>query len=228
MDLTLRDATVVDLPRILDIVLSALPGDPFYCYLWANREEFPNDHRGYWLQRLQADIFNPSYSFVVAELGGERVGPIAFGIWERKGNDGMAGLRRGRREGGEAWNFYRTSFQNLLSTRPRPDAPPARLSACDATLSAVTQQFDVGWPSRFQLELICTHRDYQRRGAGSTILQWGLHEAGRDGVPATVAASPMGEKLYVKYGFEYIREWVVRAEDDDEEVRFQTMVYRSR
>jgi hypothetical protein len=98
MDLTIRPATIVDLPRLLEIVLRALPDDPFYRYLWAYRHDFPNDHQGYWLQRLQADIFNPSYSVVVIEsTGGGRL-PIAFGIWERRGGDWRAGQRR---QGGE-------------------------------------------------------------------------------------------------------------------------------
>ena len=60
------------------------------------------------------------------------------------------------------------------------------------------------------------------------IVRWGLGEAASDGVPATVAASPMGERLYLKCGFEYDGEWVVRAEEDeeDEEVRFRTMVWK--
>jgi hypothetical protein len=68
-------------------------------------------------------------------------------------------------------------------------------------------------------------------GAGSAILQWGLRKAEKEDVPATVAASPMGEKLYLKNGFVYIEEWVVRAEDDGDDkdqVNFQTMVYHPR
>ncbi|KAI9763371.1 MAG: hypothetical protein M1840_000563 [Geoglossum simile] len=233
--MALRLATIIDLPRLLEIALDALPEDPFYCYLWAYRDEYLYDHQGYWLQRLQADIYNPAYTFLVVEMTEERGGriPVAFGIWERRGADRGANERREMRKerdgswGTEAWNFHRLSLQNLLSAYPRRDAPPARLDACNSTLAAMTQYFDENMPSRFNLELICTHRKYRRRGAGLMIVCWGLTEAARDRVPASVAASPLGEKLYLKCGFEVYGSWVVRAEEDDgREVRFQTMIWR--
>jgi GNAT superfamily N-acetyltransferase len=64
-------------------------------------------------------------------------------------------------------------------------------------------------PSRFQLELICAHREYQRLGFGSAVVRWVLGEAVRDGVPVSVAASPLGMKLYLKMGFGWDREWCV-------------------
>ncbi|KAI9766860.1 MAG: hypothetical protein M1839_004747 [Geoglossum umbratile] len=229
---TLRLATIIDLPRLLEITLNALPQDPFYCYLWAHRDEYLYDHQGYWLQQLQADIYNPAYTFLVVEVTGERGGkiPVAFGIWERRGEDREANERRDMRKepwGAEAWNFHRLSLQNLLSAYPRRDAPQARLAACNSVLAAMTQHFDKNMPSRFNLELICTHRAYQCRGAGTMIVRWGLTEATRDRVPVSVAASPLGEKLYLKCGFEVYGSWVVRAEGDNgKEVVFRTMVWR--
>ncbi|OQE00396.1 hypothetical protein PENVUL_c052G05550 [Penicillium vulpinum] len=46
-----------------------------------------------------------------------------------------------------------------------------------------------------------THPDYQRRGAGSMIVQWGCDLADKDGVAAYVDASKEGASLYLKHGF---------------------------
>jgi hypothetical protein len=104
MDFELRLANAEDTPHLLEIVLDALPDDPFYCYLWADRHKFPNDHQDYWLRRLQADVFNPSYSFVVAESVGRRE-LMAFGIWERRGNDEEANSTRTQNGDVEACEF---------------------------------------------------------------------------------------------------------------------------
>ncbi|KAI9857898.1 MAG: hypothetical protein M1813_008013 [Trichoglossum hirsutum] len=226
---TLRYATILDLPRLLEILLDALPDDPFYNYLWKYRDDYPNDHKGYWLQRLQADIYNPSYSFMVMEVTAEDRNPVAaFGIWERRGEDTGAHERRSRGEEGwrgVAWEFHRRSLKELVSGSPRRDAPPDRLAECTGVLADVTAHFDASYPSRFQLELICTHREYQRHGFGSAIVSWGLGEAARDGVPVSVAASPLGERLYQKMGFKWDREWVVGVPGEEEEVSFRTWVW---
>ena len=52
------------------------------------------------------------------------------------------------------------------------------------------------------LDTLGTHPDYQRRGAGSMIVQWGCDMADRDGVAAYVDASKEGAGLYKKFGFE--------------------------
>jgi hypothetical protein len=44
---TLRLAAIIDLPRLLEIALNAVPQDLFYCYLWAHRDEYFYDHQGY-------------------------------------------------------------------------------------------------------------------------------------------------------------------------------------
>jgi hypothetical protein len=74
-----------------------------------------------------------------------------------------------------------SSTEVLLSKtffRLTPAAMP-RLAACNPVLAAVTQHFDETMPSRFSLGLICTHRAYQCRRAGSMIVRSRSEYAGR-------------------------------------------------
>lgn len=56
------------------------------------------------------------------------------------------------------------------------------------------------------LGTLTTHPDYQRKGAGIMMLEWGLKEADRLGLPAYLEASPAGKPLYERYGFENVGE----------------------
>ena len=65
------------------------------------------------------------------------------------------------------------------------------------------------------LNLLCVHRDWQRRGAGTLLVQWGLARSESLGLPAYLEASPAGYGLYLKLGFHEIDVVVVKAEDWD-------------
>lgn len=51
------------------------------------------------------------------------------------------------------------------------------------------------------LDTLATHPDYQRRGAGSALMEWGCKMADEAGVAAYVDASKSGAPLYEKFGF---------------------------
>jgi predicted N-acetyltransferase YhbS len=49
--------------------------------------------------------------------------------------------------------------------------------------------------------MLCTHPDFQKRGAGSMLVKWGCDLADKDGVSAYVDASKTGAPLYERFGF---------------------------
>ncbi|GLI74783.1 hypothetical protein PoHVEF18_003031 [Penicillium ochrochloron] len=56
-------------------------------------------------------------------------------------------------------------------------------------------------PGDEYLDMLGTHPDYRKRGAGSMLVQWGCDLADREGVAAYVDASKAGAPLYEKFGF---------------------------
>jgi GNAT superfamily N-acetyltransferase len=52
-----------------------------------------------------------------------------------------------------------------------------------------------------ELHICFTDPDYQRRGIGSMMLQWGCDLADQLFLPSWVEASPTGNFLYRKYGY---------------------------
>ncbi|KAI0486114.1 acyl-CoA N-acyltransferase [Xylaria cf. heliscus] len=71
-------------------------------------------------------------------------------------------------------------------------------------------------PAVMALDLCATHPAFQRRGAATKLVQWGLDEARRRGIPdATTEASSMGRHAYAKLGFEYQGSDIVYEVDDE-------------
>jgi N-acetylglutamate synthase-like GNAT family acetyltransferase len=63
--------------------------------------------------------------------------------------------------------------------------------------------------------VIAVHQDYQRRGVGTLLVQWGLAEAERLQLPIYLQASTAGYPLYLKLGFHKVDTVVIKAEDWD-------------
>ena len=57
-----------------------------------------------------------------------------------------------------------------------------------------------------ELRNLVVHPDYQRRGIGTSLLREGLTEADRLGLQSVLGASPEGEDLYKRFGYEAIAE----------------------
>ena len=51
------------------------------------------------------------------------------------------------------------------------------------------------------LDMLGTHPDYRRRGAGAMLVKWGCDLADANGVGAYVDATKAGAPLYERYGF---------------------------
>ncbi|KAF4976916.1 hypothetical protein FZEAL_6492 [Fusarium zealandicum] len=55
------------------------------------------------------------------------------------------------------------------------------------------------------LKLMHTDPKHQRRGAASLLMDWGLREADRLGIPSFLEASAEGRPLYEKFGFREVK-----------------------
>ncbi|KAH6685432.1 acetyltransferase [Plectosphaerella plurivora] len=59
----------------------------------------------------------------------------------------------------------------------------------------------MGTQKHYYLATLVVHPDYQRRGCGSTLVQWGCNLADENAVGAFVDASKDGIPLYERFGF---------------------------
>ena len=67
------------------------------------------------------------------------------------------------------------------------------------------------------LELLATRPEWQGKGAGGLMLDWGCARADGDGVETYLESSPAGKRLYEKKGFKELDRLVVPSKVEGEE-----------
>ncbi|QDS68092.1 hypothetical protein FKW77_010070 [Venturia effusa] len=100
----------------------------------------------------------------------------------------------------------REELENTLVCRPPfpEENRAARLSFMENIFNSRREL--LGTQPHVDLEVLVTHPDHHRRGAGSMLLQWGVDEMDKLGLIGYLEASAIGNPLYERFGFEGVRE----------------------
>lgn len=77
--------------------------------------------------------------------------------------------------------------------------------------------------NQIHLQILGTHPDYQRRGYGTALCEWGMRRAKQDQVAVSLLASPMGYKLYLALGFEDFGTVPVQVDGEEEKIELRPM-----
>ena len=111
----------------------------------------------------------------------------------------------------------------------RLDADPARARAyIAATAQAANMYHDLMYGEhQIRLKLLATRPEYQRQGAASKLLDWGMCLSREKLKVLTVLAGPMGRKLYTKTCFYEQGTVDVQVDGEDEKATFSAMVCNS-
>jgi GNAT superfamily N-acetyltransferase len=64
------------------------------------------------------------------------------------------------------------------------------------------------------LKILAVHPEFQGRGIGTALLDWGLNHARERGEKVYLEATPSGEKLYLKKGFQKVGDLTVGREGE--------------
>lgn len=73
------------------------------------------------------------------------------------------------------------------------------------------------------LKVLAVHPEYQRRGVGAALVDWGLKHARERGEKAYLEATPFGIGLYLKKGFTTVGDLILGVEGD--EIRLPLMLW---
>lgn len=211
-----RQASIDDLDAILDIGLAAMPMDPQWNYRFPYRQLFPDDHRLHTRERYRDFLENRSNGWFVtlaetypnSSTGVPQI--LAFAVWDISNLSGSLGDRL-----------------HSSSLAPRRDGDKGRIAAWKhTTKTAKANFFDKSYGrNHFQLQILATHPEFQRRGAGTALCQDGVHMATQLGMNISVFASPMGYRLYSSLGFKPLATIAVQTEDECERVFVEAMIY---
>jgi GNAT superfamily N-acetyltransferase len=120
--------------------------------------------------------------------------------------------------------------------KPRPDYSARRdanTARINAFVSGIIQSSQVHFNSAYgknQLSLILlgTRPEYQKLGAGTALVEWGMQKAREQGLAITLFSSPQGMGLYRRLGFVEIANLHVQLDGEQECLDLPMMVFQPR
>lgn len=131
---------------------------------------------------------------------------IAYAKWEvyENGRPDLAELRQPMKESARAVDEFgrlREAAHEYFCTRnmEKGKHPHLRESLPSLTQDPRGLLFEIS-----VLALLVTARKHRQRGAGSTLVRWGIELSERTGLPCYLQASEQGRRLYQHHGFEEI------------------------
>jgi predicted N-acetyltransferase YhbS len=71
---------------------------------------------------------------------------------------------------------------------------------------------------------MATDPEYQGKGLGKALVQWGCEQADEEGVPAYTEATAAGRPLYAKLGFELLEELTTDVMHEGSLVKYSIML----
>jgi len=207
--LELRNATAGDLDALVDIDIAAFRHNPARDYLFPYRYQYPEDYQHCTKEDFEIALNynggeNGSFTVKVVTLSSSNM-PIALAVWDRR---------------------IKTLQERVLPPcNYRRDGNPIHISEWfRTTAGAKKQDFDeVFGNAQIYLLLLATHPDYQRRGAASMLVQWGVDVAKKEDLEVTVMADPSAEGFYDHMGFEHVKVVDIQVEGEEEKVSVVVM-----
>ncbi|KAF7344603.1 putative gnat family protein [Mycena sanguinolenta] len=210
----IRQAELADIDGVTDLLIISMPEDrEWWDYRFPYRREYPDDHRQLF-RALVAAWISPEFEdwvVLVAECydeSSQRWEMASYAAWDisylnfRKFGDGYKPAR---------------SLGDVLAeagAATRRDTTPARAAAYAHACDEAHEKYLIPQHGTAQIHLqaLGTHPSFTRRGLAKALCRWGMDCADRDGVVATLVASPMGRSVYPRFGFEELG--VVQAMDE--------------
>ncbi|CAI6333311.1 unnamed protein product [Periconia digitata] len=181
MAIILREASDADIPRSMEMESSAYAATSSASGSILFPGPFPPEGRQIRVQQIIDSGKNSATTFMLAidEETGEQ---MAF----------------------SKWCFYKTEEEaKSAPPRPIPRGPGLNAGACQAFFGGLIEKKTeiMGTSPHVYLHMLHTDPKYQKRGAASALLKWGLQRADELGLPTYLESSPIGQPLYKKHGF---------------------------
>jgi len=202
---TIREARFPEQARIAHIFAAAFwDNGLFGDMIHPHRKKFPADNDLYWLRRCQVDWWDYTHRFIVSTTTDADGREIVTGVahWARLGKGGKSM---------ECWWFDPRNLAKpvaVLSTSIAARIWPNR--AADAAKEDIIERcypyYKHVWSGSraesWYLETLAVHPDYQNQGIGRALVKWGLDQAERECVSASVVSDPGKGRFYARCGFD--------------------------
>ena len=215
-----RAATRDDLPQMASISAAAFAEDELFQFLNPRLSQWPEHFVNSFLQRLRMRFVEKGIQGIVCvsdekdtflehtqNCGQFEEEVLGFAWWARDPPCGSSALPAPAEWANKNNNIFAALERTLLSIEQNYThffslnrcSDPQRINQFRSAM--VELDPFVPLKDHLHLHFIAVSPSYQRKNIGGQLVDWGLEHAKREGVPATLTASPVGLGLYRKRGF---------------------------
>ncbi|KAI5849844.1 acyl-CoA N-acyltransferase [Tricharina praecox] len=222
---TLRPATLADVPSMASLAACAYLSSSFSDFLSPGRFAYISEHAYGYTQRVRYRMLSPRCVSIIAVSSSGL--PVGYAQFVRHGEDAAA--KEVHRNGNtwafqlkRAWLYARFAWDYITFTDRSMDQKALKVMMAHGDMWKGEQ------PNRWHAQSVVVSPGHQRRGIGKALMRGMMERAGSEGVPLGLEASPDGELLYTKLGFELKRRFEIDFEGlgkEIEEDRGGLMIY---
>ncbi|KAF5658196.1 GCN5-related n-acetyltransferase (GNAT) domain-containing protein [Fusarium heterosporum] len=185
MPLKVLPATAADAPRAAAIETIAYGPNPLDSVLFPKTQASGSSTRASDLANLLKKSSACQWEKVIdSDIGADEDKMIAFAMWY-------------------IWETPPAEAQHSFSSDRGPSSNAEACKLFFGGMNKMRVDYMNNTPYAY-LKLLHTDPKHQRRGAASLLLESGLKEADRLGIPACLESSVEGRKLYEKFGFKEV------------------------
>ncbi|KAF2035231.1 acyl-CoA N-acyltransferase [Setomelanomma holmii] len=199
-EIELRAARLSDLSSIANVWAAAFFDDEIIGEIMhPHRREYPDDVYWFLLRGIRERFWDWRHQFIVVTDGGKVIGAAD---WRRLG------------KGGERIELWRADPRKLISPLlkashsmsltifPNRAADPSRATFLDTAVANSEQYWTDDRSECWDLHVCGVHPDYQGKGVGKLLAQWGVRKAEKEGddVAASVLCGEKNRGFYEKAG----------------------------
>ncbi|KAH7128599.1 hypothetical protein B0J11DRAFT_525333 [Dendryphion nanum] len=205
----LRDARFSDHQALAEICSAAFFNeDLFGRVIHPHRYEFPHDPTVFWLQHIRNHWFDwrnrmlITYNTDSLHTSSEIITGLA--VWQRQGKGGEKLALR-------TWDprniaIPLTKLSNRLTSLIYPNRAldPTKTTILQHAMPFSAHHWSCDRQENWYLALCAVHPDHQGQGFGRQLVEWGLREAEKENVHASVMSSDGKTEFYLRCGFQEV------------------------
>ncbi|KAF6821712.1 GNAT family [Colletotrichum musicola] len=227
--MTIRQATLDDVPVLLNIITSALPRD--YQWQYCFRQSSKQDPSKYVRSALEQTLApgNNDWLVCVAEEPNTHK-PVGLAIWSwtdatiREDADEQSVNGSSKDDTVEGAALHVEGFANGTA-KGTSHASNTRIAALGDAVADCRKRQLARYGKQLHLHVVATHPDHQRKGYAKLLCHHGITLARSKGMAASAVASSLGYIFFSGLGFVDCGQVVVRAPGEGEEIELKSMVY---
>ncbi|OBT63140.1 hypothetical protein VE03_07849 [Pseudogymnoascus sp. 23342-1-I1] len=200
--MSIRAAIPADYPRMAEVAAAAFMEDDVYGrFMFPHRREYPADYTTRWERRITMYATMPAYEHQVA-VDAPTGSVVAWACWERIGPGAAA---RANPLYLRIQNLYATLKGRLVSyVWPDRSADPEHIKAFKDAVPYAAHLWSGDREEAWNLDILCTHPDFEGKKHGSSLVKWGISQAEGEGICTSVIAAWEKDPYYAKFGFKEV------------------------